>query len=81
MTAGVVFGGLLAGTMVADAAPAMPQPGINGGSDLVESARTTRHYRRMKHMNTTRHGNPNARNPSRGGRQQQLGNTTNGPRY
>ena len=35
----------------------------------------------MRRLNTMRHGNPNARNPSRPGYQQQLGNTTGGPRY
>ena len=42
------------------------------------STKAQRHRRRM---NTYRHGNPNARNPERPGYQQQLGNTTGGPRY
>lgn len=37
---------------------------------------------RMHRRENTHHfGNPNARNPSQEGYQQQLGNTTNGPRY
>ncbi|AMB47509.1 MULTISPECIES: hypothetical protein [Methylobacteriaceae] len=42
------------------------------------STKAERHRRRM---NTHHHGNPNARNPERPGYQQQLGNTTGGPRY
>lgn len=42
---------------------------------------TTKHERMMRRHNTHHHGNPNARNPERPGYQQQLGNTTNGPRY
>ncbi|UIY42698.1 hypothetical protein [Methylobacterium radiotolerans] len=96
LTAGVVFGGLLAGTVASQAAPAIAQPGF-AGSDMVETVAmhrhhrmhhhrmhrhySTRHERRMRRMNTMRHGNPNARNPSRPGYQQQLGNTTGGPRY
>ncbi|MGH1591200.1 hypothetical protein ACRBEV_26030 [Methylobacterium phyllosphaerae] len=96
LTTGVVFAGLLAGTGIAQATPATPQPGLTA-SDMVETAsmhrhhrmhhhrmhrhHSTRHERRMRRMNTMRHGNPNARNPSRPGYQQQLGNTTGGPRY
>ncbi|AWV18885.1 MULTISPECIES: hypothetical protein [Methylobacterium] len=91
LTAGVVFGGLLAGTVASQAAPAMAQPGL-AGSDMVETVAMHRHYRmhrhhsarhhrRMRRMNTMRHGDPNARNPSRPGYQQQLGNTTGGPRH
>lgn len=96
LTAGVVFGGLLAGTAASQAAPAIAQPS-SIGSDMVETVamhrhhrmhhhrmhrhHSTRHERRMRRMNTMRHGNPNARNPSRPGYQQQLGNTTGGPRY
>lgn len=42
------------------------------------STKAERHRRRM---NTYHHGNPNARNPEAPGYQQQLGNTTGGPRY
>ncbi|CAO4176230.1 hypothetical protein [Methylorubrum populi] len=42
---------------------------------------STRAQRRARRLNTHRHGNPNARNPERPGYQQQLGNTTGGPRY
>ncbi|WCS25885.1 hypothetical protein LOK46_03340 [Methylobacterium sp. NMS14P] len=96
LTAGVVFGGLLAGTAASQAAPAMPQSGLTG-SDMVENVvmhrhhrmhhhrmhrhHTTRHERRMRRMNTMRHGNPNAKNPALRGYQQNLGGTTNGPRY
>ena len=69
----------------------MAQPGL-AGSDMVETVAMHRHYRmhrhhsarhhrRMRRMNTMRHGDPNARNPSRPGYQQQLGNTTGGPRH
>lgn len=81
MTAGAVLGGLIAGIAVADAAPALPQTGLNAGADMVETARTTTHERQMRRTNTMRHGNPNARNPERPGYKQQLGGTTNGPRY
>ncbi|UMY18883.1 hypothetical protein MMB17_06145 [Methylobacterium organophilum] len=43
--------------------------------------RTTKAERMARRRNTHLHGNPNARNPERPGYQQQLGNTTNGPRY
>ncbi|MEL6063738.1 MULTISPECIES: hypothetical protein [unclassified Methylobacterium] len=89
LTAGLLAGGLVAGASAAQAAPAMPQTGLAGG--LVETVamhhhhrmhrhHSTRHERRMRRLNTMRHGNPNARNPSRPGYQQQLGNTTGGPR-
>ena len=41
----------------------------------------TKAERVQRRENTHRYGNPNARNPEREGYQQQLGNTTNGPRY
>ncbi|WP_232630372.1 hypothetical protein [Methylobacterium sp. Leaf118] len=92
LAAGVLFCGLGVGT--ASAAPAMPAPGVIAG-DTVETVRhggwhrhrgwhhhrTSRYERRARRYNTLRHGNPNARNPERPGYQQQLGNTTNGPRY
>lgn len=84
------------GLATAQAAPAMPTSGL-AGHDMVETVamhshhrmhhhrmhrhHSTRHERRMRRLNTMRHGNPNARNPSRPGYQQQLGNTTGGPRY
>lgn len=91
LAAGLIFGGLFAGT--AQAAPAPFQPGLapDALTDTVamhhhhhhrmHRHHTTRHQRRMRRMNTMRHGNPNARNPHQHGYQQQLGNTTNGPRY
>ncbi|MCJ2137923.1 hypothetical protein MKK69_28405 [Methylobacterium sp. J-026] len=91
LTAGFVFGGIMAATATAQAAPAVPQTGL-AGHDMVKTIamhhhhrmhrhHSTRHERRMRRLNTMRHGNPNARNPSRPGYQQQLGNTTGGPRY
>ncbi len=90
LTAGFVFGGIISASATAQAAPAMPLTGL-AGHGLVETTamhhhrmhrhHSTRHERRMRRLNTMRHGNPNARNPSRPGSQQQLGNTTGGPRY
>ncbi|MCJ2139702.1 hypothetical protein [Methylobacterium sp. E-066] len=90
LTAGVFFGGLVAGTASVQAAPAMLQPGL-AGHDMVESVvmhhhrmhrhHSTRHERRARRLNTMRHGNPNAKNPALRGYQQNLGGTTNGPRY
>jgi hypothetical protein len=92
LTAGLLAVGVLAGTASAQAAPAMPQSGLAGGGLLENVAmhhrhhrmhrhHTTRHQRRMRRMNTMRHGSPNAKNPAMRGYQQNLGNTTNGPRY
>ena len=92
LAAGMLLCGLGAGT--ASAAPAMPAPGVIVG-DTVETVRhggyhrhrgwrhhhSTRAERRARRYNTKRYGNPNARNPERSGYQQQLGNTTGGPRY
>ncbi|MCJ2049318.1 hypothetical protein [Methylobacterium sp. J-070] len=92
LTAGLFLGGLMGGTAAVQAAPAMPQTGL-ADRGMVETIamhhrhhrmhrhHSTRHERRMRRMNTMRHGDPNARNPSRPGYQQQLGNTTGGPRY
>lgn len=92
LTAGLLLGALIAGPAAVQAAPAMPQPSL-AGSGLVDTVamhhrhhrmhghNMTRHHRRMRRMNTMRHGNPNAKNPALRGYQQNLGNTTNGPRY
>ena len=96
LTAGLLIGGLMAAATTAHAAPLMPQPRL-AGHDMVESVvmhrhyrmhhhrmhrhHTTRHERRMRRLNTMRHGNPNAKNPALRGYQQNLGGTTNGPRY
>ncbi|MBD8909473.1 hypothetical protein [Methylorubrum zatmanii] len=94
LAAGVLLGSFGLGTVSASAAPAMPAPGLVAG-DTVEVVRhrswhhhhgyrhhhSTRAERRARRLNTHRHGNPNARNPERPGYQQQLGNTTGGPRY
>jgi hypothetical protein len=91
LTTGLFFGGLVAGTAATQAAPLMPQSGLTV-RDMVETVamhhhhrmyrhHSTRHERRMRRMNTMRHGNPNARNPALRGYQQNLGNTTGGPRY
>lgn len=42
---------------------------------------STKAERMARRRNTHYHGNPNAHNPEREGYQQQLGNTTGGPRY
>ncbi|MBA9066985.1 hypothetical protein FHR71_000715 [Methylobacterium sp. RAS18] len=93
LAAGVLLTSL--GMGAASAAPAMPAPGMIAG-DTVETVgshyhrhhrsvlghrHSTKAERRARRMNTHRHGNPNARNPERSGYQQQLGNTTGGPRY
>ncbi len=95
LAAGVLLGSFGLGIGAASAAPAMPAPGVIAG-DTVAAVRDHRHHhhrsvlghrhstkaeRRARRMNTYRHGNPNARNPERPGYQQQLGNTTGGPRY
>lgn len=93
LTAGLFFGGLLAGTAAVQATPAMPQPSL-AAANMVDTVamhhhrhhrmhrhHSTRHERRMRRMNTMRHGNPNAKNPALRGYQQNLGNTTGGPRY
>ena len=88
LAAGLVLGGLAA--LPASAAPAMPHSDIVANSTVEQVARmhhhryrhhSTRGERRMRRMNTMRHGNPNARNPQQPGYKQQLGNTTGGPRY
>jgi hypothetical protein len=92
LAAGVMLGGLGLAVDPASAAPAIPQPGLLDGGSNIEHVlhrghhhygrgRTTKHERMMRRHNTHHHGNPNARNPERPGYQQQLGNTTNGPRY
>ena len=43
--------------------------------------RSTKAERQQRRQNTKRYGDPNARNPSQEGYQQQLGSTTNGTRY
>jgi len=85
-------GMLLTGLGAASAAPAMPPAGLMA-ADTVTSVRshhdhhhamhgrTTKAERMARRRNTHIHGNPNARNPERPGYMQQLGNTTNGPRY
>ncbi len=94
LAAGALLTSLGMGT--ASAAPAMPALGVVA-NDTIETvgSRSYRHHhrsvlghrhstkaeRRARRMNTHRHGNPNARNPERSGYQQQLGNTTGGPRY
>ncbi|MHC2105630.1 hypothetical protein [Methylobacterium sp. CM6246] len=93
LTASLVLGGLVAGTAAVQAAPALPQSGLTG-HDMIDQVamhhrhdhrmhrhHSTRHQRRMRRMNTMHHGNPNSKNPSRPGYQQNLGSTTGGPRY
>ncbi len=91
LAAGLVLGALFTGS--AQAAPAPVQTGLtqDGLLETVAMRRhhhhrmhrhhSTRHERRMRRMNTMRHGDPNARNPQQPGYKQQLGNTTGGPRY
>lgn len=89
LSAGLLLGGL--GSFSASAAPLAVPAGV-AAADTVEAVVHRRHHmryrhhstraeRRMRRMNTMRHGNPNARNPERPGYKQQLGNTTGGPRY
>ncbi|MFE1600261.1 hypothetical protein [Methylobacterium sp. ID0610] len=84
-----------AGISGASAAPAMPAPGLVEGYGTGEPAAYRRHHRRYRHDHRQRdlhrrnrawrnnmiHGDPNARNPSRPGYQQQRGNTSGGPRF
>ncbi|WP_407520148.1 hypothetical protein [Methylobacterium oryzisoli] len=71
----------------ASAAPAVPTIGLSGES-MVETVASRREMvrardmrsRRMMRRNSMRSGDSNARNPSRPGYQQQLGNTSGGPR-
>ncbi|BCM84411.1 hypothetical protein [Methylobacterium indicum] len=89
LAASVLLGGLA--LTPASAAVTAPAPAVSGAGSTVEHVAMRRHYHHMKrhdrhmrrHMRRhhMRSGNPNARNPSRPGYQQQLGNTTGGPRY
>lgn len=78
------------GLGVATAAPSVATLGLLAGDGpSTEVAyrrhqRTIHHHRawRRHHVRRHRHyGHPNARNPSRPGYMQQLGNTAGGPRY
>lgn len=89
LAAGLALGGL--GLTAASAAPAVPAPGLVAGEPAAETVRHSRRYHHWKkhhrmyrrHMSRhhMRHGDPNARNPSRPGYQQQRGTTSGGPRY
>ncbi|NGM36751.1 hypothetical protein G4G93_22980 [Methylobacterium sp. DB0501] len=91
LAASVLLGGLA--MTPASAAVTGPAPAVAGPESTVEHVAMRRHYhhrhmrahdrhmRRHMRRNTMMHGNPNARNPSRPGYKQQLGNTTGGPRY
>ncbi|KMO22363.1 hypothetical protein NS228_21850 [Methylobacterium indicum] len=91
LAASVLLGGLA--LTPASAAVTAPAPAVAGAESTVEHVAMRRHYhyhhmkRHDRHMRRhmrrhhMRSGNPNARNPSRPGYQQQLGNTTGGPRY
>ncbi|TGD96125.1 hypothetical protein [Methylobacterium nonmethylotrophicum] len=91
LAASVLLGGLALTS--ASAAVTGPAPTVAGPGATVEpvAMRRHHHYRHMKrhdrmmrrHMrrNHMMRGDPNARNPSRPGYQQQLGNTSGGPRY
>nr|WP_318784670.1 hypothetical protein [Methylobacterium sp. FF17] len=79
---------LVSAPVAALARPYTPHPtnaGIahkhNGASAYKHSRRISKGERVYRRENTHNFGNPNARNPSRAGYQQQLGSTTNGPRY
>ncbi|MDV2987895.1 UNVERIFIED_CONTAM: hypothetical protein Q9R58_26665 [Methylobacteriaceae bacterium AG10] len=68
------------------AAPGTPIPGaaVNPGLSAVRMTRGEMMHHRMRRAHRMRPrgmSDPNARNPSRPGYQQQKGNTTGGPRY
>lgn len=89
----LILGSFALGANSASATPVVPLKGMVIGNtvELVRhrpnhhgrygSGSTTKAERMMRRRNTMQYGNPNARNPERPGYQQQLGNTTNGPRY
>lgn len=71
-------------TNIAIAFPYQPHPssaGISHHHNGYRPHRTTREERQYRRTQTHHYGNPNSRNPHQEGYQQQLGNTTNGPRY
>lgn len=75
-----------AGPVAALAKPYTPHPTSAGmrhaqNGYQPQRHRSTKAERVNRRKNTVRYGNPNARNPSQEGYQQQLGTTTNGPRY
>lgn len=80
---------LVAASPIAAAArPYTPHPtnaGIahkyNGLSAYKQKRKVSKGEPSYRRESTRNFGNPNSRNPSRAGYQQQLGNTTNGPRY
>jgi len=80
------------GLTSASAAPVMPAPAITvAGDQAVDQVAYRRHrhhgmrhhhHRRMHRMPRSRMmSDPNSRNPSQPGYQQQKGNTSGGPRY
>lgn len=86
----LMLGGL--GLTAASAAPAMPAASVlSEGTSAATEVRYHRH-RGMRHHHGMRHrsmrrsqsrmmSDPNSRNPSQPGYQQQKGNTSGGPRY
>ncbi|GAA0272852.1 hypothetical protein GCM10008965_45690 [Methylorubrum aminovorans] len=84
-TAAALLGSFaLYGSAVAAPGTSVPRAGLNPGLSLVRMTRgETMHHRmpRGHRMRPRRMGDPNARNPSRPGYQQQKGNTSGGPRY
>lgn len=79
----LILGGL--GLTSASAAPAMPQgPALAGDAVASEAAyRSRRGYGMRRQMRRPRsmRSDPNSRNPSQPGYQQQKGQTSGGPRY
>lgn len=77
------------GLTSASAAPVMPAPAVAvAGDQVVDQVafrrhhHGMRHHRRMHRMPRSRMmSDPNSRNPSQPGYQQQKGNTSGGPRY
>jgi hypothetical protein len=76
---------LVAATNVAVASPYHPHPSSAGIAHPHHyhygRPDTTKEERQHRRTQTHHYGNPNSRNPHQEGYQQQLGNTTNGPRY
>lgn len=79
----LMLGGL--GLTAASAAPAMPAASVlSDGVAVTDVAYGRRHrmrHRGMRRMQSRTMSDPNSRNPSQPGYQQQKGNTSGGPRY
>ncbi|MBX9931933.1 MAG: hypothetical protein K2Y56_10410 [Methylobacterium sp.] len=91
LAASLFMGGLGIGLAPASAASAMPAASVLADQPVASEA-GYHHRRGMRHRHGMRHrsmrrmqprmmSDPNSRNPSQPGYQQQKGNTSGGPRY